>query len=319
MSKDCREYTVWRNKEGTQEFQGWWEGHQHIYQANHLGSSSSMDASGLLAIFQRSVENYSVRYTEFLGDGDSKAHKLIVDEAVYGARPVSKLECVRHVQKRLGSRLRSLKKQMGQSRLEDGKPIGGTGRLTKNKIDQLQVYYGNAIPNNTHDIQSMENAVMAIWHHTQSTDENPDHDLCPPGEHSWCGYQRDLARGTSDYEHTHPLPAAVADAIYPVFEALSDKDLLGRCLHGGTQNRNEAINALIWQRATKETHSGLPTVELAGYLTVSHFNNGATSIKCVLKELGVTPGPHCNQASKKLDYNRERHARRKSSDGSKKR
>jgi len=114
-----------------------------------------------------------------LGDGDSKAHKLIVDEAVYGARPVSKLECVRHVQKRLGSRLRSLKKRMGQSRLEDGKPIGGTGRLTKNKIDQLQVYYGNAIRNNTHDIQSMENAVMAIWHHTQSTDENPDHDLCP--------------------------------------------------------------------------------------------------------------------------------------------
>ena len=235
MSKDCRECTVWRNKEGTQKFQDWWEGHQHICQANHLGSSSSLDASGLLAIFQRSVENYSIRYAEFLGDGDSKAHKLIVDEAVYGARPVSKLECVGHVQKQLGSRLRSLKKRMGQSRLEDGKPIGGTGRLTKNKIDQLQVYYGNAIRNNIHDIQSMENAVMAIGHHTQSTDENPDHDLCPPGEHSWCGYQRDLARGTSDYEHTHPLPAAAADAIYPVFEALSDKDLLGRCLHGGTQ------------------------------------------------------------------------------------
>jgi len=26
----------------------------------------------------------------------------------------------------------------------DGKPIGGTGRLTKSKIDQLQVYYGRA-------------------------------------------------------------------------------------------------------------------------------------------------------------------------------
>jgi len=52
---------------------------------------------------------------------------------------------------------------------------------------------------------------------------------------------------------------------------------------------------------------------------VSHFNNGATSIKCVLKELGVTPGLHCNQACKKLDYNREWYARRKSSDESKKR
>ena len=33
----------------------------------------------------------------------------------------------------------------------------------------------------------MQNAVMAIWHHSQSTDENPDHDLCPHGENSWCG------------------------------------------------------------------------------------------------------------------------------------
>lgn len=168
MSKECRECMVWRNKEGTQEFEDWWEGHQHLCHANHLGSSGSMDASGLLAIFQWSVEQYSLRYTDFLGDGDSKAHKLIVQEAVYGEKDVSKLECVGHVQKRLGSRLHSLKKRMGQSRLEDGKPIGGTGRVTKSKIDQLQVYYGRAIRSNTHDIQSMQDAVMATWHHTRS-------------------------------------------------------------------------------------------------------------------------------------------------------
>lgn len=45
MSKECRECMVWRNKEGTQEFQDWWEGHQHLCFANHLGSSGSMDAS----------------------------------------------------------------------------------------------------------------------------------------------------------------------------------------------------------------------------------------------------------------------------------
>ena len=82
MSKTCKECTVWRGKEGSQEFQDWWEGHQHLCEANHLGTSGSMDATGLLAIYQRSVEDYSVRYTEFLGDGDSKAHKLIVEEAV---------------------------------------------------------------------------------------------------------------------------------------------------------------------------------------------------------------------------------------------
>ena len=128
-----------------------------------------------------------------------------------------------------------------------------------------------------------------------------------------------MAKETSDYEHTHPLPSAVANAIYPVFEALSEEDLLQRCLHGGTQNRNEATNALIWQRATKETHSGLPTVELAAYLAVSHYNDGAISIMCVLKELGITPGLHFKQACKKQDYTRQRHARRKSSEKSKER
>lgn len=278
MLKNCKECTGWRGKEGTQQFQDWWEGHQHLCEANYLGSSGSMDASGLLAIFQRSVENYSVRYTEFLGDGDSKGHKLIVQEAVYGDRKVMKLECVGHVQKRLGSRLRSLKKRLGQTRLDDGKPIGGAGTLTNNTIDKLQVYYGRAIRNNTHNIQDMENAVMAIWHHSQSTDDSPDHDLCPSGEDSWCGHQRDLALGTSDYQHSHPLPKAVADAIHETFEDVSDRNLFTRCLHGGTQNQNEAINALIWQRATKETHSGLNTVELAVFLAVSHFNDGAGSI-----------------------------------------
>ena len=72
-----------------------------------------MDASGLLAIFQRSVENYSAHYTEFLGDGGSKGHKLIVQEAVYGDKEVMKLECVGHVQKRLGSRLRCSENETG--------------------------------------------------------------------------------------------------------------------------------------------------------------------------------------------------------------
>lgn len=107
-------------REGTAEFQDWWDGHQHLCQANCFGSSGSMDASGMLSIFQRSVEAHCFRYTEFLGDGDSKSHKLIVEQAVYGEVEVTKLECVGHIQKRLGSRLRSLKKRLGQTRLEDG-------------------------------------------------------------------------------------------------------------------------------------------------------------------------------------------------------
>ena len=95
--------------------------------------------------------------TDFLGDGDSKARNLLVQEAVYGVTQVKKLECVGHVQKRLGSRLRSLKKRLGAIRLEDGKGIGGTGRLTKQRIDKLQVYDGiMAIRQNSHDLSCMQ-------------------------------------------------------------------------------------------------------------------------------------------------------------------
>ena len=78
-----------------------------------------MDAAGCVAILERSVERFGFRYVEFLGDRDSKAYNRIVEEGVYEAVGVSKLECVGHVQKRMGSRLRSLKKSFGKRKLSD--------------------------------------------------------------------------------------------------------------------------------------------------------------------------------------------------------
>ena len=176
-----------------------------------------MDATGCVRIFQRSVEQYSLRYVDFVGDGDSKAYNEITDALVYEEKPVTKPECVEHVQKKMGSRICSLKKRLGKTQLSDGKRIGGRGRLTDKVIDNLQVYYGKAIRNNTQSIEDMSNAVLAIWHHTRSTDTNPDHKLCPEGETSWCGYQRDLAKNTQEYLHSHLLLKAVSDSILPVF------------------------------------------------------------------------------------------------------
>ena len=175
MSKECGQCKFWRGEEGTVAFENWWEGHQHDRQANFAGSSKSMDAEGIVTIFQRSVEKHGLWYTDFLGDGDSKAHNLLVQEAVYRVTQVKKLECVDHVQKRLGSRLRSLKKRLGATRLEDGKGIGGTGRLTKQRIGKLQVYYGMVIRQNSHDLSlhavmpygTCSYAVMAIWYHNR--------------------------------------------------------------------------------------------------------------------------------------------------------
>lgn len=320
MSKECRECMNHRKDEGSQEFNEWWEGHQHRCYANFAGSSGRMDPVGCYEIFSRSITKHNLRYKEFLGDGDSKAYNQLVQENVYGDdHKVEKLECVGHVQKRMGSRLRSLKKRIAKTKLRDGKTLGGKGRLTDARIDSLQVYYGKAIRENVRSLQSMKNAVNAIWHHIRSTDESPQHHLCPEGETSWCGFQRDLANGTELYHHDHPLPEAITEEIRPTFDALSAENLLEACLHGGTQNQNESFNALIWQRAPKEYHSSLPTVELSTYLAVGHFNDGAQFMPTILEKLGIKPGQYCQAACKKFDKKRIKNAMYKSSDKVKKR
>ena len=60
------------------------------------------------------------------------------------------------------------------------------------------------------------------------------------------------------------------------------------------------------------------TVELAVFLAVSHFNDGAGSISLVLKKLGINPRVHCKSVCKKPDHNRLRHSCRKRAEHSKK-
>lgn len=55
------------------------------------------------------------------------------------------MECVGHIQKRMGSRLRKLCKDMKGVKLTDNKVIRGKGRLTDDTIEKLQNYYGLAI------------------------------------------------------------------------------------------------------------------------------------------------------------------------------
>ena len=319
MSKECRTCMINKTQKGTPEFDAWWEGHKDQCHANFEGSSGKMEPEGCSNMFRRSVDKNGLRYTEFLGDGDSKAHNQVTAEKVYGDVKVEKLECVGHIQKRMGSRLRNLKAKSGRTQLSDGKPIGGQGRLTKKVIDSMQVYYGRAIRDNTHSVDAMKKATMAILYHSKSTDTNPQHHFCPERKDSWCGFQRDVANGTNEYSHNHPLPSAVADAIEPVFIALSCESLLQACTQGGTQNQNESFNALIWQRSTKQTHSGLPTVELSTHLAIAHFNDGSSAIMKILEEMGIDPGMFCKRSCKALDSSRIYHSIVKSSDKAKKR
>ncbi|GFW43315.1 uncharacterized protein TNCV_2923631 [Trichonephila clavipes] len=71
-------------------------------------SAVSMEVVGAYRIFERSnVRN--VQYNEYYGDWDSKGYESVKN--FYGINTVTKLECIGHVQKRVGGRLRQLKKK----------------------------------------------------------------------------------------------------------------------------------------------------------------------------------------------------------------
>ena len=164
--------------------------HENSCMANHKGSAGAMEIVGTKRIFRHSIEKHGLRYVKFLGDGDSKSFPAVED--IYEGVKVEKLECIGHVQKRVGNRLRNLKKNV--------KGLGGRGRLTVNIIDKLQNYYGMAIRQNSGDLNAMKNATAASLFHVGSSATNDYHTHCPSGSDSWCLFKADKVNNTSTYK-----------------------------------------------------------------------------------------------------------------------
>ncbi|GFV11910.1 uncharacterized protein TNCV_631151 [Trichonephila clavipes] len=72
-----------------------------------MGSASCMETVGVYLIFERSENHRKLQYTDYYCDGDSKAYESVKN--MYAPNTVNKLECIGHVQKRVGSHLRKLK------------------------------------------------------------------------------------------------------------------------------------------------------------------------------------------------------------------
>ncbi|GFU72763.1 uncharacterized protein TNCV_3686951 [Trichonephila clavipes] len=198
-------------------------------QVNYHGFSAGMESEGELRIFSRSLPNYNVRYVQYLGDGDSKGFLRVQESNIYGDEfPVEKLECIGHVQKRMGARLRALKNNLKSTKLSDNKPISGRGRLTDAEILLLQNYYGLAIRRNVgKSVADMSKSIWAIYFHKLSTDKNPQHALCPMGEESWCGYNKSIVSGA--YARTEVLKALKINPGVNTCEGLRKIDYVRIC------------------------------------------------------------------------------------------
>ncbi|GFV55866.1 uncharacterized protein TNCV_390271 [Trichonephila clavipes] len=229
MSKWCRNCNTSKSSEKSKHVK------KHQCSCNHQGSAESMEPVGAYRLFERSRETRKLEYVEFYGDGDSKSHLAVKD--IYGIDSVRKYECIGHIQKRVGSKLRILKTKE--------KGLGGKGKLSDSFIDKIQNYYGIAIRSNIGNLEEMQRAVIAAFYHCCSGKSNTMHGQCPLGSESWCAYQRAQSTGKVFYDKNAGLPKNIINKIKPAYLQLCDQNLLRKCLHGKTQNANEAFNGWL--------------------------------------------------------------------------
>ena len=163
----------------------------------------------------------------------------------------------------------------------------------------------------------MIKAVQASLLHSNSTDDNPRHHLCPEGEKSWCKWQ--VAKALNkEYHHKDPIPEAIVQLLKPIYSRLGSRLLLEKCVPGYTQNANESLHSLVWKFCPKVQFLGKDSVETACALAVSCFNDGAISLASVSRQLGLETSPLCKHYLLEKDLKRVQKSKYKSSEGGKK-
>ena len=187
---------------------------------------------------------------------------------------------------------------------KENKGIGGKGKLTDAMIDKLQNYYGIPIRSNSADLEAMKSAIYASLFHCASSKKRNLHHHCPNGADSWCRYKQDRANQTSNYVPGPGLPDDIIKLVKPIFIRLSSDELLSKCLDGKTQNQNESINGMIWNRIPKNIFVGFDVLEFGVDDAVAHFNIGAEAAVNMFKEVNLDPGEYFLKGMRKINKER---------------
>ncbi|KAH7945181.1 hypothetical protein HPB49_007388 [Dermacentor silvarum] len=294
-------------KENDPAYQTWWD--SHMCQKNTAKKAGEMEVEAAVLLFNRSLRKNGLRYTTILSDGDSRAFHALQEADVYGFIKIQKEDCVNHVQKRMGTALRNL---IARHKGGGSETLGGRGRLTGDLITKLSSYYGWALKSHKGDVEAMQRAVMATYHHVTSNDNVSNHSLCPAGPDSWCRQNAAAAKGEPAPRHHYNLPPHVSKALLPIYERLSERKLLERCQRGKTQNNNESLHSLIWALAPKERHASLFTVEAAVAEAVMKFNCGNLRTSSgILEELSLNPSLPSTRRMNEKDRHRAAESTRK--------
>ena len=109
----------------------------------------------------------------------------------------------------------------------------------------------------------------------------------------------------------HHLDPVFLEFLTPLFDRLSEKKLLKRCLPGLSENVNESVNSLVWNRCPKHRNRGVKSVETAAASAIMQFNIGATGRHGVMKELEIPAAFYTKAGSGRKNEKRVKQANRR--------
>ena len=109
MTKRCAECSAWSSRKGMDEYEEFMS--QHECNINHDRSAGLMEAKGVVECF-----GLPRNLTSYHGEGDSKAFNEVVVPDPFYRITISQLECIGHIQKRVGGSLRKMCKQQTDSK-----------------------------------------------------------------------------------------------------------------------------------------------------------------------------------------------------------
>ena len=110
--------------------------------------------------------------------------------------------------------------------------------------------------------------------------------------------------------------------IKALFQNFKKNELANRCLEGFTQNRNEVINEILWNKFPKTRFCGKTKIILVVTNTVSHFHTGPTPHIALINSMSTESSSNmfsavCKQeqsrlaVSPKKKYRKDQNAKKK--------
>ena len=213
-----------------EEIEDYWSAHKEFCTANFKGTSQSMESTGAIDVWRRSIETHNLAYGTYIGDGDSSSIKNLLHSDPYSGKvSIRKEECIGHVQKRLKKRLM--------------KKCSGSTSLFQCKADRIEHLYALVVIQHLGQAASeIRDGIQVLLSHTKEV-----HEHCPLGGDSWCYFPKKVALYESEGGHSPPTtrepyqPTAKFARAVQVFKLFGSLSFCSTITLGKTQNSNESL------------------------------------------------------------------------------